>query len=83
MISAPLASKKWLNQKLYHTNYVKYLLISILKCLLVFDLSLEARAEIMEIISWVFWEKQSFHNDIIKLTATQLSSDVNWSEFGL
>ena len=33
-------SKKWLNQKLYYTNYVKYLLISILKCLLVFDLSL-------------------------------------------
>ena len=27
-----------------------------------------ARAEILEIISWVFWEKQSFHNDIIRLT---------------
>ena len=25
-----------------------------------FDLSLEARAQILEIILWVFWEKQSF-----------------------
>ena len=32
-----------------------------------FDLSLEARAEILEMIMWVFWEKRSFHKDIIKL----------------
>ena len=33
-----------------------------------FDLSLEAWAEILEIIAWVFWEEQSFDKDIIKLT---------------
>ena len=37
-----------------------------------FDLSLEARAEILEIISWVSWEKRSFHKDIIKLTDLSL-----------
>ena len=38
-----------------------------------FDLSLEARAEILEIISWVFWEKRSFHKDIEKLTHLYVS----------
>ena len=33
-----------------------------------FDLSLEARAEISEISSLVFWEKRLFHKDILKLS---------------
>ena len=32
-----------------------------------FDLSLEARAEISEIFSLVFWEKRLFLKDILKL----------------
>ena len=33
-----------------------------------FDLSLEARAEISEIFSLLFWDKQFFHKDILKLS---------------
>ena len=33
-----------------------------------FDLSLEARAEISEIISLLFWDKRLFHKDILKLS---------------
>ena len=43
-------------------------LISGKKCPYFFDLTLEARAEILEIISLVVWKKLSFHKDIIKLT---------------
>ena len=35
---------------------------------------LDSRAEILEIISLVFWKKSSFHKDIIKLTDLYLSS---------
>ena len=34
-----LASKKWLNKKLYYTNYVKQPLVSIINCLYFFDLT--------------------------------------------
>ena len=33
-----------------------------------FNQFLDSRAEILEIISLVFWKKLSFHEDIIKLT---------------
>ena len=33
-----------------------------------FDLSLEARAEISDIFSLLFWDKQLFHKDILKLS---------------
>ena len=33
-----------------------------------FDLSLEARAEISEIFSLLFWDKRLFHKDIMKLS---------------
>ena len=46
----------------------------IIKCLnLFFDHFLDSRAEILEIISLVFWKKLSFHKDIIKLTDLYLS----------
>ena len=56
-----LASTKWLNQKIYYTNYVKQPIISMynkVPLFFWFDLSLEARAEILEIISYVFWKKR-------------------------
>ena len=54
-----LASKKGLNQKLYYTNYVKYPLISKMKCLFFgFDLFLKAMEEILEKNSLVFWSKR-------------------------
>ena len=64
-----LASKKRSYQTLYYTKYVKWPLISIIKCLYFFwfNLFLEARAEILKKNWLVFWSKRWHQKDILKL----------------
>ena len=65
-----LASKKRSNQKNKGTLYRKLedFILTLLHYFFWFDLFLEARAEILEIFSLVFWSKLWHQTDILNLT---------------